>query len=149
MSTLSSWPRKRSVTSVQDAKWTSAGAAGGKIISTLVLEKVEKFWGLPHFLEIVVLDRIRAGPKAYQRFSQLQSIAGYHLSTFPRHSRLVCAHSRTLFLRVSVICFGAPIQTPKFVFLRRPLANPSVIPPLHPPHKVRIQSLKAGAWCYI
>jgi hypothetical protein len=63
---------------------TSAGAAAGKIISSLALrcsgksalEKVKKFWGLPHFLEIICArlraaasltgtsTRIRAGPKA-------------------------------------------------------------------------------------
>jgi hypothetical protein len=121
MPTSSSWPRKRSVTSAQDAKWTSAGAASGKIISTLVLrcsgksalEKVEKFWGLPHFLEIICArlrvrylgtsTRIGAGPKADQGFSH---IAGYHLSTFPRHSPLA-AQLRTLFLRIGVPYFGA------------------------------------------
>jgi hypothetical protein len=117
MSTSSSWPRKRSVTSAQDAKWTSTGAASGKIISTLVLrcsgksalEKVEKFWGLPHFLEIICArlrarylgtsTRIGAGPKG-------SAISRDTVSTFPRHSPLA-AQLRTLFLRIGVPYFGA------------------------------------------
>jgi hypothetical protein len=43
----------------------------------------------------------------------------------------------------------APIQAPTFVFLCQLLANPNVISPPHPLRKVRIQSLKAGALCYI
>jgi hypothetical protein len=169
MSTSSSWPRKRSETSAQDAKWTSAGAAGGKIISTLVsrcsgksaLEKVEEVLGPASFsrnylcsIASVVSRDINPNwswAESRSGFSLLQSIAGYRLS---RHSPLVCAIAQTVPAHRRPLFRGfwrlfAPIQTPKFVILRRPLANPSVIPPLQPLHKVRIQSLKAGAWCYI